>query len=216
MVADLDPGRLRVSLPGFHDPARRLALLETAATDDLHGRATEAGSEVEALVDLRSLAELGRQLASAPTRVAHNDAKAANLLVDERGAAPPVVVDLDTVMPGTILWDVGDMVRSATGTAEEDAGGGGAGTTFDAERHHALIDAWLDEVGDLLTASERDLLPVAGPVITYEQAVRFLADHLMGDLYFRVARPGQNLDRARNQLALLRSMMAARAEDVGR
>jgi hypothetical protein len=108
-------------------------------------------------------------------------------------------------MPGSVLWDVGDMVRSSTGTADEDA----AVVSFDPDRYRALVDAWAAEVGDLLTENERQALPRAGPVTTFEQAVRFLTDHLRGDVYFRVTRPGENLDRARNQLDLLRSMVDA-------
>jgi thiamine kinase-like enzyme len=132
----------------------------------------------------------------------HNDAKAANLLVDDSGTRQPVVVDLDTVMPGTILWDVGDMVRSCTGTSDESA----RHVLFDQGRYRALLRAWLEETESLLTPPERDAIPVAGPVVTFEQAVRFLTDHLHGDVYFRIARPGENLVRARNQLSLLESM----------
>jgi N-acetylhexosamine 1-kinase len=200
-VADLDPGTLRMSLPGFHDPPRRRAQLEraaaAAAAADPGGRLTEASELVDAVlaVSIPSLEGL-------PLRVAHNDAKAANLLVDETGGRPPLVIDLDTVMPGSVLWDVGDMVRSSTGTPNEAT----ASVAFDRERYQALVGAWLGETGDHLTEAERGAVPRAGVVVTYEQAVRFLTDHLLGDVYFRVRAPGENLDRARNQWQLLRSM----------
>src|SRR5207253_5131605 len=101
-----------------------------------------------------------------------------------------------TVMPGSLLWDVGDMVRSSTGAPEEE----GAAAAFDIDRYDALVDAYIEETGDLLSAAERDAIDVAGPVVTYEQTVRFLTDHVLGDVYFRIDHPGQNLDRARNQL----------------
>ena len=201
LTADLDPARLRISMPGFHDPARRLAQLEKAAAADTCGRLHEVSALVE---DLRAF-PVDRLLDDLPVRVAHNDAKAANLLVDEIGGRPPLVVDLDTVMPGSVLWDVGDMVRSSTGTPEEAT----ATVSFDVDRYDALVEAWLAETGDLLTQEERDAVRTAGPVVTFEQAVRFLTDHLQGDVYFRVSRPGENLDRARNQAMLLRSMVAA-------
>jgi hypothetical protein len=97
------------------------------------------------------------------------------------------------------------MVRSSTGTANEST----AGVRFDGQRYQALVDAWLTETTELLTPDERGAVPKAGPVVTFEQAVRFLTDHLRGDVYFRVSSPGQNLDRARNQLELLRSMVSA-------
>ena len=199
LVADLDPARLRVSMPRFHDPAHRLAQLETAAEDDPHHRLPEVCAMVDTLRTIRQTIDADTALADLPVRVAHYDAKAANLLV----GPTVVVVDLDTVMPGSVLWDVGDMVRSSTGTAEEDV----AGVSFDADRYDALTEAWLTEVGDLLTDGERHAVPKAGLVTTFEQAVRYLTDHLQGDVYFRVTRPGENLDRARNQLDLLRSMI---------
>jgi hypothetical protein len=80
--------------------------------------------------------------------------------------------------------------------------------SFHVDRYHALVDAWLAETGDLLTRHERDAIAKAGPVVTFEQAVRFLTDHLQGDVYFRVTRPGENLDRARNQMELVGSMVS--------
>jgi N-acetylhexosamine 1-kinase len=204
LLADLDPARLQISLPGFHDPRRRVAQLEAAVESDPHDRLRDASGEVEALRTLGDVLDPDSVLTDLPTRVAHNDAKAANLLVDEIGGRQPLVVDLDTVMPGSVLWDMGDMIRSSTGTPEEAA----ATVAFDVDRYHALVDAWLAEIGDVLTQDERDAVPRSGLVATFEQAVRFLADHILGDVYFRVSRPGENLERARNQLDLLRSMMS--------
>jgi Ser/Thr protein kinase RdoA (MazF antagonist) len=209
LLATLDPALLRVSIPGFHDPARRLAALQAAVVEDRNDRAGAVDHEVDALVGMRPLVDAGRRLASLPVRVAHNDAKAANLLVDDGGRRPPLVVDLDTLMPGSLLWDVGDMVRSSVGAPEEDGGA----PTFAVERYDALIHAYIEETGDLLSAAERDAVDIAGAAVTYEQAVRFLTDHVLGDVYFRIDRPGQNLDRARNQLALLRSMLETLDKD---
>lgn len=200
VVADLDPGRLRVSLPGFHDPGRRVSQLEAAASTDPHGRLADVAADLDTLRTLHHAIDADTALAGLPTRVAHNDAKAANVLV----GSTTVVVDLDTVMPGGVLWDLGDMVRSSTGTSDEAT----ATVTFDAARHRTLVDAWLGEVDDLLTEAERAAVPHAGAVVTFEQAVRFLTDHINGDVYFRVTRSGQNLERARNQLQLLRSMVS--------
>jgi Ser/Thr protein kinase RdoA (MazF antagonist) len=204
VLADLDPECLRDSLPGFHDPGRRVAQLTAAVEGDDHGRLVDVRDLVDELLTLRKTIAAGDALAGLPVRIAHNDAKAANLLVEPCGEGLPIVVDLDTVMPGSVLWDVGDMVRSSTGTAEESA----ATVSFDLERYRTLVEAWLAQTSDLLTPEERDAVPVAGPVVTFEQAVRFLTDHLRGDVYFRITRPGQNLERARNQVDLLRSMLS--------
>jgi Ser/Thr protein kinase RdoA (MazF antagonist) len=204
VVADLDGRKLRVSIPCFHDPGRRVAQLALAVEADPHDRLRGAGTLVDAVWQLRREINPETALDGLPVRVAHNDAKAANLLVDEIGGRSPLVVDLDTVMGGSVLWDVGDMIRSSTGTPEEAA----ATVAFDVDRYRALVDGWLVETRDLVTQEERDAVPTAGLVVTFEQAVRFLTDHLQGDVYFRVARPGENLDRARNQVELLRSMVS--------
>jgi hypothetical protein len=114
------------------------------------------------------------------------------------------VVDLDTVMPGSLLHDFGDLVRSSVTRAAEDAGSSEAEPAL----FEGLADGFLRGVGDAVTTAELELLEPAGRLITFEQAVRFLADHLDGDTYYRISRPGQNLERARNQLALLRSLEA--------
>jgi N-acetylhexosamine 1-kinase len=204
LLADIDVSCLRVTLPGFHDPVRRIAQLEAAVEADSYDRLGDVRGLVDALRTLRHAIAADSALTGLPVRVAHNDAKAANLLVDAIGARQPVVIDLDTLMPGSILWDVGDMVRSTTGTPEEAT----AAVSFHVDRYHALVDAWLAETGDLLTRHERDAIAKAGPVVTFEQAVRFLTDHLQGDVYFRVTRPGENLDRARNQMELVGSMVS--------
>ena len=97
------------------------------------------------------------------------------------------------------------MVRSSSATTDEST----TSVRFDADRHRALVDAWLAETASWITPAERAAVPVAGVLVTFEQAVRFLTDHLLGDVYFRVAAPGENLARARNQLKLLQSMGAA-------
>jgi Ser/Thr protein kinase RdoA (MazF antagonist) len=203
LIADLDPTTLRVSMPCFHNPGRRADQLALAIETDPQGRLDAARTLVDAVWQLRGdVSETA--LDGLPVRVAHNDAKAANLLVDDIGGREPLVVDLDTVMPASVLWDVGDMIRSSTGTADEAA----RTVRFDVDRYRALIDGWKAEVNGLLGSEELDAVPRAGVVVTFEQAARFLADHLLGDVYFRVTRPGQNLARAENQVKLLRSMMS--------
>ena len=194
-VAALDPGALVVTLPGFHDPAGRLARLTEL------GDSGEDGRRIDRFRWLTDAAAAMRS-PRVPERVAHFDAKADNFVIDERGGVR-AVIDLDTVMPGSWLWDVGDLARSATGTgAEDDA----AHMVFDAARFTALLDGYRSEADPLLSDGERAGVALAPLVVTFEQAVRFLTDHLEGDVYYRVSRPGHNLDRCRAQLALLESM----------
>ena len=116
------------------------------------------------------------------------------------------MVDLDTVGPGTVLFDVGDLVRSGAVIGPEDADREALGVD------HALVTAVLDGYADagagFLTAAEVEYLPMAGPLMALESAARFLTDHLQGDLYFRVEGPGHNLRRARNQIRILELLLA--------
>ncbi|HWC09654.1 MAG TPA: phosphotransferase [Acidimicrobiales bacterium] len=210
-VAEL-PGRPPPeAIPGFRDFRARQAMLEEVAAADARGRRAECGAELDALRSLGFLVdelERAREAGLLPERVVHNDAKADNVLVDEVTGEGLCMVDLDTVASGTVLFDVGDLVRSATTTvAEDDAD---APTVVRRDHLQAVVSAYLTTAGPLLGPGERALLPLAGPLMTYEAALRFLADHLAGDAYFRVARPGQNLDRARAQLRLLHALVDAR------
>jgi thiamine kinase-like enzyme len=140
-----------------------------------------------------------------PTRVTHNDTKMNNVLFSEDGSEALCVIDLDTVMPGTILFDTGDMIRTATNTAVEDEQDLSK-VSCDVRLYHALMDGYLSQADPFLTDEEFDALAESGKTITQIMAVRFLTDYLAGDVYYHIDRPGQNLDRARTQIALMRSM----------
>ena len=208
LLADCPARSLHETIPGFHDTARRLTALEEAARRDACGRAAGARAEVRAVLEERAIADVLPPLAARgeiPVRPVHNDAKIANVLFDARTGAATCVIDLDTVMPGLALHDFGDMVRSMASPNDEDE--------TDTRRIEArpefieaLAEGFLAEAGSVLTASERRRLVFAGRLITLEQAARFLSDHLEGDRYYRTARAGHNLDRARSQIALYRSL----------
>jgi Ser/Thr protein kinase RdoA (MazF antagonist) len=200
-VAGLDPAALVETLPGFHDPARRLAALRAVVAEDPCGRAADVAEEI-------ALAEVGGPLAAlaadvaarVPRRVAHYDAKLDNVLFAAGEAV--CLVDLDTVMPGPWFWDVGDLLRSAaTTTAEDDPS-----AVVDLTLYRAVLDGYRQGLLDAATAAEQEAAGYAGALVTYEQAVRFLTDWIAGDVYYRISRPTQNLDRARAQFRLLASM----------
>jgi hypothetical protein len=207
LLLDLDPGALGVTIPGFHDPARRLAALERAVADDPAARAAEAAAEVEAVLAHRRLLERAERVERrGQLRITHNDCKVSNVLFDGRGTGALCVVDLDTVMAGRLAWDFGDMVRSATcpvGEDEVDL----SRVVCDVDAFGALWRGYMSEAGGFVDEAERELLGGAGALVTFEQAARFLADHLEGDSYYRVRRPNHNLDRARTQLRLLESIL---------
>jgi thiamine kinase-like enzyme len=140
-------------------------------------------------------------------RTTHNDTKLNNLLFDEGSGEAICVIDLDTVMPGLALNDFGDMVRTMTCDAAEDERDL-ARVTVRLDLFEAVARGYLAEAGSFLTNAERELLSTAGKLITFEQGMRFLADYLEGDRYYKVHRERQNLDRARVQFKLLESMEA--------
>lgn len=199
---------LHETIPGFHDTARRLKALEDAATRDSAGRRRDASSELEFAHEWRRLAfHLGPPLDSGrlPRRVVHNDAKIANVLFDDETGEPLCVIDLDTVMPGTSLWDVGDLLRSLASRVGEEAADP-AEVEVERERVEAVRDGWLTGAAGAVTSEERALILDAGRVISYEQGVRFLTDHLEGDRYYPVDDDQHNLRRARTQFQLARQL----------
>ena len=205
---------MRETIPGFHDTPRRYAAFEAATEADSAGRAASVAADIEFARSRRPLASRLTDLLAAglvPERVTHNDTKLNNVMIDDVTGAGVCVIDLDTVMPGLSLYDFGDMVRTGTNAALEDETDLSKVVARPA-MFAALAEGFLAGCGDALNEVERANLVVAGQVMTYEVGLRFLTDHLQGDVYFKTRRPGHNLDRARNQFALLRSL-EAQADD---
>jgi hypothetical protein len=205
------------TLPGFHDTGRRLRDLEAAAARDAAGRRGAALSELQfARARQAYAARIGALQSSGalPLRVAHNDAKLSNVLLDDRSGEGLAVIDFDTVMPGTVLADVGDLLRSAASPTGEDEPELGR-IQADAQMVEAVLRGFLAEAGARLVPVELDHLVFAALWLTYEQGVRFLTDYLAGDSYYRTSRPGQNLERCRVQFALLEGLETLRPELEG-
>lgn len=204
-LADLPAPRLHETIPHFHDARARLDQLRAAAASDAHGRLAGCTRELEvALAHEPLVTKLASLLASGalPERVSHNDTKINNVLLDDTSAEGVCVIDLDTVMPGSALYDFGDLARRAASPVAEDERDL-AKVRVDAALFEALVAGWLRGAGDCLAEAERRELVFASQLMTLVIGMRFLADHLAGDVYFRIQRPGQNLDLARTQFALL-------------
>jgi Ser/Thr protein kinase RdoA (MazF antagonist) len=210
LVADLPPDRMHDTLPGFHHTPAYLEDLRAAARSDTAGRAADVRRELD-LVEARTadaaMLLAARDSGRIPVRVVHNDPKVNNIMIDRVTGRALCMLDLDTVKPGIVHFDFGDCVRSTANPAGEDADPGDV--EFDGRCYEAIREGYLQEASDSLTSEERALLPLSVRIITFELGVRFLADHLRGDRYFRTVRSGQNLHRARVQFRLLERMEQA-------
>ena len=207
-LQDFDASCLIESIPHFHDTRYRMnTFFDLVARDEL-GRAAECRPEIETIRQYRAFGETlceAIDRGELPIRVTHNDTKTNNILFDRDTLDPLVIIDLDTCMPGLACYDFGDTIRFAACTAEEDLA---EGMRLDLDLMCAYTEGYLSEVRDVLTAAEIESLPVGAAVITLELASRFLGDYLIGDKYFRIDYPEQNLMRTRAQLALFADMMA--------
>jgi Ser/Thr protein kinase RdoA (MazF antagonist) len=210
LLADLPGGRLHETIPDFHHTPSRFARFQEALAKDSHGRAAATVPEIAfALARGHEVSVVVEALrdGSLPERVTHNDTKLNNVLLDDVTQEGICVIDLDTVMPGSVLYDFGDLVRTSTSPAAEDE------TDLSKVRmqfpmFEALVQGYLASARGFLTPKEKSLLPFAGKLITFEIGLRFLTDWLEGDTYFKVKRPGHNLDRARTQFKLVESIEA--------
>jgi aminoglycoside phosphotransferase (APT) family kinase protein len=204
MLVDLPAPRLHDTIPDFHNTPKRFAAFERSLAADTANRAVLAKPEIDFAFAHRSIAGVLLD-ANLPERVTHNDTKFNNVLFDDATGEGICVVDLDTVMPGLALYDFGDMVRTATSPAEEDEQDISK-VTMQLPMFEALVRGYLSSAGGFLNKAEKQHLAFAGKLIAFEQGIRFLTDYLAGDVYYKVHRDGQNLDRCRTQFKLVESI----------
>ncbi|WP_372871986.1 phosphotransferase enzyme family protein [Shewanella sp.] len=207
-LCDFDATRIGDVIPKFHFLPGRIAALETAVAEDKAGRLADCRRWVDFALSQRDLlAELAELEPKLPLRVCHNDTKINNMLFDKRDDSALAVIDLDTCMKGHLMYDFGDMVRTFTSPEAEDS------TELDKvqvrpEIFAAICRGYLAELGDVLEAVERESLWLGARIMCLMIGIRFLTDHLNGDLYFHVHREGHNLDRAANQFTLYQSLLS--------
>jgi len=192
----LPPSLLELHLPGFHDMALRRTELASAQAAAEPARRAGARELEERLRDLPAAAPLGGR-----ARVVHGDTKLSNVLFSVTEQRPVTVIDLDTVMPGPLAWDFGDLMRSVASAAPEDEPDV-ARVRVDDAAVAAVADAYARSAAEVMERAEIPELARAPAHMAGMLATRFLADHLRGDRYFRITRPMHNLDRARTQLRL--------------
>jgi aminoglycoside phosphotransferase (APT) family kinase protein len=214
LLGDLDGPRLHETIPAFHHTPSRLQRLQEAIAADVCGRAAEVGPEIAFALARTEFAHTLDRLHRAgdlPERVTHNDTKLNNVMLDAHTGEGLCVIDLDTVMPGFAVNDFGDLGRTAANAALEDETDL-ARVTVRLDVYDALVEGFLAGARPMLTAREIDLLPLGVRLMTYENGVRFLTDHLQGDTYYKIHRSGHNLDRCRNQFKLVAELEAAAAQ----
>ena len=203
-LADLPAPRLHDTIPDFHHTPKRFAALETAIEADRANRAKLAAREIEFALRYKPICSVLLD-ANLPERVTHNDTKLNNVMLDEGTGEGLCVIDLDTVMPGLVLYDFGDMVRTTTSPAREDEQDLSK-VTMQFPMFEALVRGYLKAASEFLTVREKQFLAFSAKLITFEIGVRFLTDFLAGDTYFKVHREGHNLDRCRTQFKLVESI----------
>ena len=207
-LSAFDASQLVETIKNFHNTVSRYADFEKAVSDNISKRADDVAEEIAFVRAREGFTHLFVDKlndGSLPMRVTHNDTKLNNVLFDDGTRLPCTVIDLDTVMPGSYLYDFGDAMRSGSTHAAEDEKDLSL-VDFDLELYEAFTKGYLSMCKDSLTKTEIEMLPYASIMLTLECGIRFLTDHLNGDTYFRIHREGHNLDRCRTQFKLVSLM----------
>lgn len=202
---DFPANKLVETIPGFHDTRKRFYTFVASVANDAAERVKGLEKEIDFFFDRRKMMSQIVDLMESgtiPVRVTHNDTKLNNVLIDDATGEALCVIDLDTVMPGSVLFDYGDAIRYGACTAAEDEPDVSK-IDIDMNLFRKFTDGFVGEVAGVLTPEEIRYLPLGIKVITCELAMRFLTDYLDGDLYFKIHYPDHNLVRARAQMKLL-------------
>ena len=210
LLAEFDASQLYEVLPDFHNTKVRYENFIAAVERDVCGRAKEVAAEIEWVKAHKDLCgQIVDKIAAGeiPLRVTHNDTKLNNVMLDDETGKGIAVIDLDTVMPGSLCYDFGDSIRFGCNSAAEDEPDLSK-VHFRFDLYETYLKGYLSAVGNGITEAEKKALPLGAVLMTYECGMRFLTDYLEGDTYFRTHREKQNLDRAHTQFRLVDEMLA--------
>lgn len=199
-----DPDHYKVTIPDFHNFTKRYQDFVRFLDNDDRKYEDHTRQLIE---DIHQYAPPYIRLEEKefPVRIAHHDTKANNILLDQETGLPRAVIDLDTLMPGDIFSDYGDLIRTVLNPYEEDQFPESE-TRVDAGIYNVLHTSFLDPLRQILTEDEVKYLNTGGKKIILLQVIRFLEDHLRGDVYYQVRYAGHNLDRARSQMNLFKAI----------
>lgn len=208
LLADYPAETLHETIKDFHNTPDRLEKFKKAVAEDICGRAASVQKEIDFILEREELTHALYYLqldGRLPLRVTHNDTKLNNIMIDDETGKAICVIDLDTVMPGLTANDFGDSIRFGASTALEDEQDLSK-VSCDLHLFDVYARGFIEGCGGALTDLEIDMLPMGAILMTFENGIRFLTDHLEGDHYFHIHREGHNLDRCRTQLTLVKDM----------
>ena len=208
LLADYPAETLHETIKDFHNTPDRLEKFKKAVAEDVCGRAASVQKEIDFILEREKLTHALYDLqldGKLPLRVTHNDTKLNNIMIDDETGKAICVIDLDTVMPGLTANDFGDSIRFGASTALEDEQDLSK-VSCDLHLFDVYARGFIEGCGGALTDLEIDMLPMGAILMTFENGIRFLTDHLEGDHYYHIHREGHNLDRCRTQLTLVKDM----------
>ena len=214
MLRDFPANELFEIIKDFHDTPKRVETLKKAINENIASRRDFVAKEIEFALEKSKFSSVvtdGIKNGEIPLRVTHNDTKINNILFDIETGKACCVIDLDTVMPGSVLYDFGDAMRIGASSAAEDETDLDK-VCFDIEAFKYFTEGYLSEAISFLNDREIELLTFSAKLLTFECGIRFLTDYLNGDTYFKIHRENHNLDRARNQFKLLEDI--EKKEDI--
>ncbi len=211
-LADLPPVVIRETIPGFHDPEKRFAEFMHAVNESVADRADQARSMIEHAMAFSGITHRYAEIAAGlPLRVTHNDTKLSNILFDNKLDRVVAIVDFDTIMPGYVMNDFGDLARSICNTGREDEADLSK-VSFSTRMFQAISEGYAGTLKGTLVPGERENLLFGVRIMIYTQFLRFLSDYLLGDKYYRITYPEQNLNRANVHLKLFLDLQGKEEE----